>query len=65
MKVTIGHAQGWSVDENKVATAGRDKAIAAAEGAIRSGSKKPILRMVPVEYREFCLEQFAALQGAR
>jgi hypothetical protein len=63
MKVTIGQRQGWSVDENKVLTAGRDKAIAAANGAIRSGLKKPILRMVPKEYREFCLEVFEALKA--
>jgi hypothetical protein len=40
----------------------RVRAIAAAELAYSLGRKSPCLRGISREYRQFCLEQFQALQ---
>jgi hypothetical protein len=61
MKVTIGNAQGWSVNEAKIDLGKRNQAIASAEMAYKMGRKKPSLRPVEPEYQEFCLEYFASL----
>ena len=44
---------------------GKQRAIAAAELAFQMGRRKPCLRSVCPEYRQFCLEQFESLKGAR
>lgn len=44
---------------------GKGRAIAAAELAFQMGRRKPCLRSVPCEYRQFCLEQFESLKGIK